>query len=199
MARRPKLPSKEEAWTALASRRGGALVTDKRGKVKQVRFRLEPFELVLDVYTQSTGNSSQTYTRGRLLYPARDEFRFRLHRRSIFSGIGKYLGMQDIEVGQPEVDRDFIIKADSPGKVQGLLLRNRVGAALVTLRAGTFATRKFKKRGIDTTNVRELSYTVGGVMRDAARLDALIDLFAETTQHLVKNGSAWAEPVPFVL
>ena len=34
--------------------------------------------------------------------------------------------------------------------------------------AGTFETRKFKKRGADTTNVRELRYMVAGVLREQA-------------------------------
>jgi hypothetical protein len=199
MGRRPKQPSKEESWTALAARRGGAVVTDRRGKVKQVRFPLDPFEMVLDTYTVSNGQSSQTYTRARLLFPLREEFRFRMHRRSVFSGIGKFFGMQDLEVGQPGLDRDFIIKADSLGKIQALLLRSAVNRALLTLRAGTFETRRFRKRGVDTTAVRELVYSTGGVLRDGAKLDALVDLFADAAPHLVKAGSAWAEPVAIVL
>ena len=197
--RRPKPPSREVAWTALAERRGGTLVLGKKNKVKEVRFRLEPFELVLDTYTVSTGQSSQVYTRGRILYPMRDKFRFKLYRRSIFSGIGKYFGMQDIEVGHPAVDREYVIKAESPGRIQALLLRSGVSRSLVILDSGSFETRKFKKRGVDTTNIRELRYQSAGVLRDADRLDAVVDLFTETVQHLVKSGSAWAESVPIVL
>jgi len=175
------------------------VVTDRRGRVKQVRFALDPFELVLDTYTVSNGQSSQTYTRGRLLFPLRDEFRFRMYRRSVFSGIGKFFGMQDLEVGLPALDRDFIIKADSPGRIQALLIRGAVNRALLTLRAGTFETRKFRKRGIDTTTVRELVYSTAGVLRDGAKLDALVDLFADAAPHLVKAGTAWAAPVAIAL
>jgi hypothetical protein len=199
MPRGPKPPPKEIAWTALAERRGGRVVTDRKGKVKEVRFRIEPFELVLDTYTVSTGNTSQTFTRGRILYPMRDEFRFKVYRRSIFTGIGKFFGMQDIEVGQPAVDRDYVIKAASAGPIQALLLQGPVSRALAALRAGTFETRKFKKRGVDTTSLRELRYEVSGVLREAGKLDAIIDLFTDTAEHLVKSGYAWAEPTPITL
>lgn len=199
MKRKPKLPSKEEAWTALAGRRGGTVVSNKRGKLAAVRFALAPVELVLDTYTQSNGETSQTYTRGRVLYVMRDEFRFRLYRRSIFSGLGKFLGMQDIEVGQPALDREFIIKADSEGRIRALLLRSGISNALMTLGGGRLETRPFRRRGADTARIRELRYTVPGVVREAARLDAVVDLFVEVTAHLVKSGSAWPERAPITL
>lgn len=199
MKPRPKKPSKEEAWTALAGRRAGNPVLSKKGKVKQIRFALDPFELVLDTYTESSGQSSQTYTRGRILFPVRDEFRFQVYRRTVFSGIGKYFGMQDIEVGHPQLDRDFIVKAESAGRVQALLLRSGVSNALLALGNGKLETRKYRKRGVDTTNVRELRYLVSGVLRDAQKLDALVDLFADVNQHLIRSGAAWPEPCPIAL
>ncbi|MGD8276627.1 MAG: hypothetical protein PVH00_01315 [Gemmatimonadota bacterium] len=192
--RKSKLPSKNDAWTALAERRSGTPVTDRKGRVKQVRFRLDTFELVLDSYTVSTGNSSQTYTRIRSLFNVREEFRFRMYRASLFSELGKFFGMQDIEVGHPKLDPDFVIKADSPGKIQSMLLQSDIADALMTLGTGRFESRPFKRRGVDTTNVRELRYALPGVLREAAKLDALIDLMEESLEHLVRNGSAWTEP-----
>lgn len=197
--RREKMPSKEEAWKALAARRDGTIVLTKKEKVKEVRFRQDPFELVLDTYTQSTGESSQTYTRGRVLFPIRDEFRFKVYRRSVFSDVGKYFGMQDIDVGQPEFDRDFIVKSDSAGRVQAWLLRSRVHNALLTLKSGRFEVRKYKKRGVDTTNLRELRYSVAGVLREAEKLDAIVELFAESIEHMVRSGFARPEPAPLSL
>jgi len=199
LRRGTRLPSKDEAWTALAERRSGTVVTARKGHVKEVRFRLDTFELVLDTYAVSTGSSAQVYTRIRALYSGRDEFRFRMYRASLFSGLGKFFGMQDIEVGHPTLDPDFVIKADSAGKIQSLLLRSGVAAALTTLGTGRFENRAFKRRGVDTTNVRELRYALPGTLREAAKLDAMIDLMEETLGHLVRNGSAWEEPPPIVL
>lgn len=197
--RREKKPSREDAWQALASRRDGSIVLTKKGKLKEVRFRLDPFELVLDTYTQSTGESAQTYTRARILFPLRDEFRFRVYRRSIFSDIGKYFGMQDIEVGQPRFDRDFIVKSDSAGRVQALLLRSGVHNALITLKSGRFEVRKYRKRGVNTTSVRELRFTIASVLREAEKLDAIVDLFVESVEYMIRSGFAWPEPPPISL
>lgn len=197
--KKPKQPSQEESWTALAASRGGTVETNKKGKLKAIRFQQDPFELVLDTYTQSNGQTSETLTRCRVLFHKRDDFRFLVYRSSIFSGIGKYFGMQDIEVGLPQLDKDFIVKADSAGRVQALLIRRGVSNALLTLRTGRFEIRKFKKRGVDTTEIRELRYSVSGVIREAQKLEAIVDLFAEATEHLVRSGSAWPQPSPIVL
>jgi hypothetical protein len=194
-----KLPSRDEAWTALAERRSGSVVTARKGHVKQVRFRIGAAELVLDTFTQSDGNTSQAYTRIHGLYQSRDDFEFRMYRKSVLSGLGKFFGMQDIEVGHPQLDREVVIKANSPGKIQSLLLRGCVAGALVTLGTGRFESRAFKRRGVDTTNVRELRYALPGILRDAAKLDAMIDLMAETLDHFVRSGSAWDEPTPISL
>jgi len=199
LRRGPKLPSKEEAWTALAERRSGTAETDRKGRVRKVRFRLDTFELLLDTYTVSTGSSSQVYTRIRALYVGRDEFRFRVYRASVFSELGKFFGMQDIEVGHPKLDPHFVIKADSPGRIQAMLLRSGISNALMALGTGRFENRQYRKRGVDTTNVRELRFALPGVLREATRLDALIDLMKETLDYLVRNGAAWNQAPPVAL
>ena len=39
-------------------------------------------------------------------------FRFTVYRKGIFSDIGKWFGMQDIEIGDEDFDRDFILKSN---------------------------------------------------------------------------------------
>ena len=50
-------------------------------------------------------------------------FRFTIYRKGIFSELGKLLGMQDIEVGDPEFDEAFIIKGNDEFKVRESLRR----------------------------------------------------------------------------
>ena len=40
-----------------------------------------------------------------------ERFRFSVYRKTVFSGIGKLFGMQDIEIGDPPFDDSFIVKA----------------------------------------------------------------------------------------
>ena len=63
---------------------------------------------------------SITYTRMRAPYINPEGFRFTIYRKSIFSDLGKFLGMQDIEVSDPDFDEAFIIKGNDDSKVQSL-------------------------------------------------------------------------------
>lgn len=40
-------------------------------------------------------------------------FRFRVTPKHLFSGIGKFFGAQDIEIGDLEFDEEFIIKTNN--------------------------------------------------------------------------------------
>ena len=67
--------------------------------------------LTLDSYAVSTGKVTVVYTRMRAPYINPSGFHFTVYRRSIFSDIGKFFGMQDIEIGYAPFDDDFVVKA----------------------------------------------------------------------------------------
>ena len=67
-----------------------------------------------------TQYSHVTYTRMRAPYINPEGFRYTIYRKGLFSDLGKLLGMQDIEVGDPEFDEAFIIKANDEGRVREL-------------------------------------------------------------------------------
>ena len=65
-------------------------------------------------------NSYVAYTRMRAPYVNPEGFRFTIYRKGVFSDLGKLLGMQDIEVGDPDFDEAFIIKGNDESKVRDL-------------------------------------------------------------------------------
>ncbi len=191
--RKPR-PKRDEVWSEFAVRHAGVVELTKRGRVKRVRLPTGPWTTVLETYAQSSGNHSETYTRFRALYRVRDEFRFRIHRRTAFSGIGKFFGMQDIEVGNPAIDRDWIIRADSEGRARSLLILPEVARALASVKSGRFESRPYRKRGVRAPDVRELRLQVPGEVKDVERLDAGLALFAASLDRLVRIGAAQPEP-----
>jgi len=194
----PKKSKRDEVWTALAERHGAEIVTGRRGRVKQVRFRADPWILVLDEHN-SGGDSSSTHTRVRAAYRMRDDFRFRVYRRTMLSGIGRMFGMQDIEVGMPQLDRDYIVQSNSPGRIQALLIARDVAKPLETLRAGRFETRKLRRRGVSDPSLREMVYQKQGVERDVEALGTMIELVRAALGHLTRLGAALREPVAIEL
>lgn len=188
----PKKPSQDEVWGNLAERFGAERVMDRKGKrLKAVRFTVGDWTVVLDTFVQSTGESSQTYTRLRGLYTANRPFRFRAYTKSVFSDLGKALGMQDIVVGHPKVDDRWIIKADSEGLVRSLLILPDVAEGLSRAKSGRFESRAYK-RSMPAT--RELKYQIMGVITEEGALEAFVAMMFAALAHLVKIGVAEPEP-----
>ena len=101
-------PSQEEIWQQLATEIGATFVDGGRWKGDKVQAQIKQWTVTIDTYTVSTGKTHMTFTRFRAPYVNADGFRFKIYRRSFFSGMGKALGMQDVEIGEPQFDEAFI-------------------------------------------------------------------------------------------
>src|ERR1044072_982235 len=113
-------PSKEEIWRQLCAATGADYVQGGFWKGDKVQATHGEWTITLDTYAVSTGKTVVVFTRLRAPYVNADHFRFTIYRRGLFSDIGKWLGMQYIEVGHAEFDRDFIIKGTDEGKLRSL-------------------------------------------------------------------------------
>jgi hypothetical protein len=186
-------PSQEEVWRQLCSEIGADFVDGGFWRGHKVVARVDEWTVTLDTYTVSTGRSRLIYTRLRAPYVNRDGFRFTIYRKTILSGLGKLLGMQDIEVGDPFFDEQFIIKGNDEGKVRSLFnhapLRELIEAQPaihLTVKGDEGWFGKEFPEGVD-----ELYFQVVGVIKDVARLKSLFELFALTLHCLCHLGSAY--------
>ena len=105
-------PSKDEVWRQLSQEIGAEFVEGGFWKGGKVQAQVGPWTVTLDTYTDSSTTHSVSYTRMRAPYVNPEGFRFTIYRKGFFSDLGKLLGMQDIEVGDPEFDEAFIIKGN---------------------------------------------------------------------------------------
>ncbi len=186
-------PSKKEIWKSLSEQIGSQFVEGGFFSADKVVARVKDWTVTLDTYTVSTGKSSNTYTRMRAPYVNKDGFSFKIYRKGIFSGLGKALGGQDVEVGFPEFDEDFIIKGNDEQKLRTLFANSKI-RQLIELQPdicleikddeGWFA--KSFPEGVD-----ELYFCVVGVIKDIDLLKALFDLYAEVLNQLCLMGSAY--------
>jgi len=188
-------PSREELWQQLSTAVKGRYVEGGFLKTDKVEVEHGPWIVTLDTYTVSTGKATIIYTRIRAPYVNPDSFRFSIYRKGLFSDIAKRLGMQDIEIGDPEFDDAFIIKGNDDMKVRTFFsdpgLRRLIAAQPQILLEvkddeGWFG-RQFPE-GVD-----ELSFQVVGVIRDIERLRQLFTLVAESLDQLCRIGSAYEQ------
>jgi hypothetical protein len=188
-------PSREEIWRQLSSEIGAQYVDGGFGRGDKVRATHGDWTVTLDTYVVSTGKTVIVFTRMRAPYVNPDGFRFTIYRRGMFSGIAKFFGMQDIEIGDAAFDADFIIKGTDELKVKQLLANPRIRELIASQKDIHFTVKDDEgwcgphfPEGAD-----ELLFAVGGVIKDIERLKRLYDLFAETLDELCRMGSAYED------
>lgn len=186
-------PSREEIWRQLSTEIDARYVAGGFFRGDKVEAFHGEWTVTLDTYAVSTGKTTIVFTRMRAPYVNPSGFRFTIYRKGMFSGIGKWFGMQDIDVGDPAFDEAFIIKGTSEGQVMSLLanpkLRELIAAQPqihfeVKDDEGWFG-RSFPE-GVD-----ELYFNVVGVIKDVERLKQTYDLFATTLDQLCRTGAAY--------
>jgi hypothetical protein len=187
-------PSKDEVWRQLSQEMGAEFVEDGFWKGSKVQAHVGPWIVTLDMGTSDQDGESPV-TRLRAPYINPDGFRFTIYRKRFFSDLGKLLGMQDIEVGDPDFDEAFIIKGNDESKVRDLFASAKIRQMIqaqpqIRLRVkhseGWFGP-KFPEI------VDELHFEVVGVIKNVKRLKSLFDLFAAVLDQLCRIGSAYKQ------
>ncbi|MHC4777556.1 MAG: DUF3137 domain-containing protein [Planctomycetota bacterium] len=189
-------PSRDEVWRKLSEELRADFTESSFWKGGgRVEVRVGEWIITLDTYTVSTGKSSVTYTRMRAPYVNADGFRFKVYREGFFTKVGKLFGLQDVVVGYPEFDRDFVIQGNHDGRLRELFAHSRIRELIeaqphihfeVKGDEGWFG-KKFPQ------DVDQLVFTVTGVIKDIERLKLLFMLFAHTLNHLCHMGSAYED------
>ena len=185
-------PTRREIWQQLSDELGATYVKGRAFKADKVQVTHGEWTVTLDTYAVSTGKVTMIFTRMRAPYVNPDRFRFRVYRKGVFSALGKFFGMQDIEIGHPEFDDEFIIQGNDESKVRALFANPEVRRLIeaqpkiqLEIRddEGFFKTRF--PEGVD-----ELHFLALGTIKDVDRLKMMFDLFAAVLEELNRVGSA---------
>jgi hypothetical protein len=122
-------PSRKEIWTKLSEAVNAAMSPVASARATKSRWKHNDWTLTLDTYVVSTGKVTMVFTRMRAPFVNPTGFRFLVYRKSIFSGLGKFFGMQDIEVNDPPFDDDFIVQGNDESRVRQLLASPKAARA----------------------------------------------------------------------
>lgn len=187
-------PSKDEIWTQIAKDIGGQY--DDAGLLGRdvLRYRSGAWEITLDTYSTGT-NATITYTRMRAPFINKDGLNFAIYQEGFFNSIGKFFGMQDIVIGDPDFDDNFVIQGNNVEKVKQLL--SDPGLKLLVQAQPNISFRIRDDEGwFDQPfpeGVEELYFECVGVMKDEKQLKDLFDLFTLTLDRLVQIDSAYED------
>ena len=186
-------PSKREIWRQLSQEVNGRFVEGGFFSQDKVEVRHGEWILTLDTYVVSTGKVTVIYTRMRAPYVNPGGFRFTIYRKGWATNIAKWLGMQDIEVGDSKFDEEFVIQGTQPAQVVALFSNSRLRESISGLRQVHLSVKDDEGYfGISfPEGVDELAYQVTGTIKDIDQLKRLFDVFAETLEHLCRMGLAY--------
>ncbi|HZS04759.1 MAG TPA: DUF3137 domain-containing protein [Blastocatellia bacterium] len=186
-------PHQDAVWQQLASEIGARFIPGG-SQGGRVCAQVGGWEVTFDVH-DTGGLHGLTLTRLRAPYVNPDGFHFAVYRGNIFTRLGTYFGLQDVEIGDPDFDDAFVIKASDEAKARALfgdarirhLIRQQPDIRLEVRDDEGWFGDAFPD-GVD-----ELSCQIVGVVTDIERLRALYELFAETLDHLCHLGPAYED------
>ena len=186
-------PSKKEIWRQLSEEINARFIEGGAWKTDKVEATHHEWIVTLDTYAVSTGKAVIIFTRMRAPYVNPDGFRFTIYRKGFFSGLGKRLGMQDIEVGFEEFDNEFIIKGNDESKLRQLFANPKIRELIEGQKDIHFSVKDDEGWFGPTfpDGVDELAFVVTGVIKDVERLKHLYELFSTTLDELCRMGSAY--------
>jgi hypothetical protein len=132
------------------------------------------------------------YTRIRAPYIS-DGFLFTIYHKEFFSEVGKWFGMQDIEVGDPTFDTAFVVKSNDTSKVRSLFSNTKIRNALLRMPAVRLAVLDNEDvLGVGLPeDTDELRIMAPGIPATVEPLKEIFDLFSETLDELCRMGAAY--------
>jgi hypothetical protein len=190
-------PSKAEIWFQLsrkidASFREGGLFQNA-----VVQARDGDWIITLDTHVVNKAE----FTRLRAPFVNRDGFRFSICRTGLASGFYHFLGMQDIEIGDPLFDLQFRVTANSESKVMELLGNPHI-REMIRAQPRIRLQVKDDEGWFGATfpnGVDELHFEAAGVIRDVGQLESLFELFSAVLREICHLDGAYEDDVGLLM
>jgi hypothetical protein len=164
---------RDASWRQLAAELGASFVKGGLFQGSKVLASFQNWTITLDTYSVPSGDSNTTYTRIRAPFENRDDLQLRIVREGLFGKLGKVLGAQDLEIGVPEFDKDFIVQGSNEMKVRSLLADAKIRGLIEGQRSISL-----------TVKGGDLRFETQGVIQDIPRLKSLFELFKELLPRL---------------
>lgn len=168
-------PSDVEIWRKLETEASARFEKGDFWHRDKVEVTHDGWIITLDSYF-SAANKSE-YTRMRAKLPMQADFRFLITREGVLSEIAKLFGAQDIEVGDPDFDKQFMIKGNNEKLIKAMLQNAKIKQLLLAQPEVHFSL----------TPENELLFAVPVIIKDLARLKQLFELFTETLEFICET------------
>jgi hypothetical protein len=181
--------SRAAIWTQVARDIGGNYQDGGSVGRDVLRYKSGDSEITLDTYEESNEDSTTIHTRMTAPFENKYGLYFKVYRTGFCASIGTFFGMQDIRLGDPYFDDNFIIQGNDDEKIRWLLKDSALNALieaaipheLIALGQPALGSAWFGVRYPD-----QLYFQCAGVVREENLLKNLFDLFRATLARLAQ-------------
>lgn len=189
--------NRKTAWKRLAEELGGVYEEGGLVKVHQVRFRYKQWDIEMDTASERRGQAQRTFTRIAAGFVKKTDFHFGISGQTRMSQVFEYLGAQDILVGIPEFDDQFIVKGEDERMVRMLLRDEKLRGLIQSMGEATFfvSGRGGVWHKAYNDEIHEVIFSHKGVVTDVDYLKRMFSMVAHTLDLLVEHGIASEVPV----
>lgn len=207
-----KLTGKDraESWKLLSEEMGAQFID--RGMLKggpKVVATYKNWEIEMDMYTEdnhtnhdnrnSIGHDTVThFTRIVAPFVKKNDYTLTIYRESGLSKTLKIFGGQDIEIGNPEFDKNYRVKSNDAEQTVGLFMNEKFNN-MVTENIGNGVLEISDIKGLFTkkenVTMSKVSYVVVGEILDHEWLKSLFMMIGYTLDMMVEIGKASESPV----
>lgn len=106
-------------WQQLATRHGGTCIAGGLFGYPSVRFTYDDTSVLVD--TCGSGRKNRHYFTQIHFYWPDSQFRLEVYPEGVLARLRKFLGMEDIQIGAPDFDPQYIISGSDPNMVRNFL------------------------------------------------------------------------------
>lgn len=110
---------RDRVWQQLATRYDGSCTPGGLFGYPSVRFTYGDTSVLVDTYSTG-GRNPARYTQIHFYWPD-TQFRLEVYPEGVFARIRKFFGMEDIQIGSADFDRQYIINGSDPSEVRTFL------------------------------------------------------------------------------
>ena len=123
-------------WTKFGKEVNGIHELELHTLYGRITYEVHPWEVVLDTFARPRLPSRveiDEYTRIRAPYTNHNGFVCEIYESKYISEISKFFGMQDVEIGDKQFDKRFIVKSNNEINVWRLLKNDRIRKLILNL------------------------------------------------------------------
>jgi hypothetical protein len=162
-------------WRQLASEIGAEYVESGLFGASQVKAHIKDWIITLDTHSVSSGDSGELYTRMSASFQNKSELQFTVFRAGIVSKLDKALGTKQINIGDPDFDRNLVVRGKNEAQVQAFFTNQKIRQMI----------QAQPSIRLNVTG-NALLFETQGFIKDVERLKSLFELFKEVLNQLEK-------------